>query len=183
MRSTAPSPAALIGSQRGLSPKTVHEKEPVRSPSSRLRNALPLEAVLTASFLMTTREAKVRPAMASSALSSRTVRGAESAIFFDELGVAFEEGVGDGAQEGIKDGLAGQDIGAGVAQSGERVAGIVVAAGCEAVAKEGDGRAGSDRIDGGLVNAHGRFEATDQEVFGAEGREGGLDAVFAECGK
>src|SRR5262245_32922479 len=82
MRTTAPSPAALSDSKTGLSLNTVQLNEPVRSPSSRLKNELPFEAVFAASFLMTSRLVKARPCEpTSSDLRSRTInRGISSGM-------------------------------------------------------------------------------------------------------
>src|SRR5215213_9300292 len=75
MRSTAPSPASFSTSKTGLSLNTVQLNEPVRSPSSRLKNELPLFAVFDASFFRTSRLVNARPCdPASSAFMSRTIK-------------------------------------------------------------------------------------------------------------
>src|SRR5436305_2365785 len=104
MRTTAPSPAAFRISNTGLSPKIVHENEPVRSPSSTLKNALPFAAVLAASFFTTSRLANARPfASAPSAFSSRTIDSmGESGMRLHELGVRFEKRMFHVVQERIK---------------------------------------------------------------------------------
>src|SRR5436190_22951722 len=113
MRTTAPSPAILNASKTGLSLKIVHENEPVRSPSSTPKKALPFDAVFEASFFTTSMLAKGRPcAVPSSALRSRTIKRGISAamalqdggrVRFHKLGVRAKEGVADIAEQCVED--------------------------------------------------------------------------------
>lgn len=100
-----------------------------------------------------------------------------------ELRERAEKGMVDVAEEGIEDGFAGEDVGAGAGERVETNAGVVGAAGAEAIGEERDFKAGGVGVEGGLVNANGRFEAAEEEMFGGAGFDGGADRGIAEGGE
>jgi len=104
-------------------------------------------------------------------------------VLLHELRECAEEGVVDVAEEGVEDGFAGEEVGAGAGERVETNAGVVGAAGAEAIGEERDFEAGGAGVEGGLINADGCFEAAEEKMFGGAGFDGGADCGVAEGGK
>ena len=104
-------------------------------------------------------------------------------MLLHELGESAEEGVVHVAEEGVKDGFAGEDVSAGAEEGVEAGAGVIRAACAEAVGEKRDFEAGGEGIEGGLVNADGCFETAEEKVFGGAGCDGGTDRRVAESGE
>lgn len=117
---------------------------------------------------------------------------------FDDFGEGTEVGVLGVGKEAVEDGFRREYLAAHACEGGEYGSFVLRAAGAEAVAEEGDIDVFFGRLQAGLVDADGDFEADDEEVvdfavaqvafhaLGAEGGEGllgedlGVEGEFEE---
>lgn len=112
-----------------------------------------------------------------------TVSQDSSAGGFDEADERAEEGVAGVMEQGVEDGLGRQHMHAGVAERGEAGVVVVGAAGADGVGKHGDLKSLGEGAEGGLVNADGRLEADQEQVFDVLFAQGGEDRRIGDGGE